>query len=411
MIFLAEAFATQGLLPIIILLGISVITSAFLRLLKLRFLPIFAIQIIVGLFLGGWFNDLIAQNHLEVVVEDLYLMGFVLLMFLSGYDADFSVLKDKDKNTSSHVNVMRVSTIMVILMYILSFGASFLFLQYMEYPVGGIILLTLVFATTFAGLAVPLVHNKGIGESVIGRATSTFATIAELLSIVLLTIYMMVSKVGSGSPWFLLGVVFILILFIIGKKIRLSDYVQKVTAEPSQLPVRTVLFLLLLAVVLSEVAGGEYILGAFITGMLLKVLHPSHKLIHDIEVISFSFFVPMFFIIVGTKIDIYYFFSTPELWSLVLLLASILVLVKTPMLLMMKWYRFKMVFPSMMLLSCTIVVSLAAEHINHSIHVFDPILAEAIIVASVITCIIPTILFQGFMPKNTKVQITEIIMK
>lgn len=409
--FLASSLTTQGLLPIIILLGISVVTSATLRILKLKFLPIFAIQIVVGMFLGGWFNDLMAQSHLEIVVEDLYLLGFVLLMFLSGYDADFSVLKDRDRNTSSHVNVLRVTIVMVVLMYVLSFGSSFLFMKYMENPVGGIILLTMVFATTFAGLAVPLVHNKGIGETVIGRATNTFATIAELLSILSLTVYMMINKVSGGDPWFLLGVVAILILFIIGNKIKIGDYIKKVTAEPSQLPVRTVLFLLLLAVLLSEVAGGEYILGAFVTGMLVKNLHPSHKLIHDIEVISFSLFVPMFFIIVGTRIDIMHFLETPALWLLVLTLVGILILVKIPMFFMMKWYRFRMVAPSMLLLSCTIVISLAAEHINHSIHVFDPLLAEAIIIASVITCIIPTIIFQGFMPRNTKVEIEEILMK
>ena len=83
---------------------------------------------------------------MERVVQVLYVIGFVLLMFLSGYDCNYEVIKRKEE-----VPIVRTVVKMFLLMYLLSFGSSLFFMDYFNNKITGIILMTLVFATTFAG--------------------------------------------------------------------------------------------------------------------------------------------------------------------------------------------------------------------------------------------------------------------
>ena len=68
-----------------------------------------------------------------------------------------------------------------------------------------------------------------------------------------------------------------------------------------------------------------------------------------------------------------------------------LVLTKTPFLILLKWYPARTVIPTMFVASSTIIVALACEHF----HIIEHEFMDALIIASTLTCIIPPLLFDN----------------
>ena len=62
----------------------------------------------------------------------------------------------------------------------------------------------------------------------------------------------------------------------------------------------------------------------------------------------------------------------------------------------MKYYSFKALLPAVLISTSTIIVAIAASHIGLSINLFSVEFSEALILSSVITCIIPPVIFELF---------------
>ena len=92
---------TKFLLPIIVLLGLSIIVSLVAKTLKLGFVPTFVIDIIIGIALKQIFFNETYINEYGSMTEIMYTIGFILIMFISGFDNNvFS--KDIILNSEKH---------------------------------------------------------------------------------------------------------------------------------------------------------------------------------------------------------------------------------------------------------------------------------------------------------------------
>lgn len=405
--------ATQFFIPIIILLGLATIASMLLKIFKLDFLPVFAIEIFIGLIIAGWFNGLMVELELSSVVNGIYTLGLVLLIFLSGYGVEFDVPTDVSINEENdcelckhkkcwkckHINVLKVALILTIFAYLAAIAVSFVFWNHISgNKVLGIILLTLVFASTFAGLVVPILDENHLHNTAIGKTLATIADLSEALSIIFLTILMIVIDVDR-QYWIIIGLLaLIIVTFSFLGKYKVGNFLGRFTEGVDHLATRVIIIMILLFVFLSDLAGGEYILGAFLAGIFTRRAKFSEKIMESLERIIYGIFAPMFFIIVGTTIDIRYILSSWESAGLVLLLAVALLAVELPVLYLLRWYSWKTVVPSVVLMSCTIIVPIAAREINHNMNLFSDHFAESLILASLIICIIGTIFFATRFP-------------
>lgn len=401
-----SGLVTQFFVPIIILLGFATISSVLLKVFKLDFLPVFAIEILIGLIIGKWFNGYIEGLELTGVVEGLYTLGLSLLIFLGGYEVEFEIkdlileehadsdLINKKSSKNKSINAFKVGIILTVFSYIAALIVSIFFGSFITgNKVLGIIVLTLVFASTFAGLVVPILHEKELIHTAIGKTLGTIADLSEALSIILLTILMIVVDV-EREYWYIIGLIaLILITFSVFRKYRVGNIFGKFTEGVDHLATRVVVIVIFVFVLLSNLAGGEYILGALLAGIFVRRAKFSKDIMHSLERVIYGIFAPMFYIIVGTTIDIASILSSWDSISLVLLLAVALIVVEIPVLYLLKWYNWKTVVPSVVLMSCTIIVPIAAREINHNLHLFSDEFAQALILASLIICIIGTIFF------------------
>lgn len=398
------ALTTQFFIPIIILLGIASVTSILISFFKLKFLPTFAIEIVIGLIIAPWFNPFMQEIKMESVIHGIYHLGLVMIMFLSGYDVDFDVYNDYDvdKTRQKHINIFKSVVLIISLIYAFSLGVSVLFTDhFVGNKILGIILLTIILSSTFAGLVVPLIHDEGLSHTVIGKLISTIANLAEALSIIFLTIFMIVLDVDKEYAIILFAIGLFLIAFRLFKKVKVGKLFSKVAEGIDHLPTRITFVILLVFVFLSDMAGGEYILGAFIAGIFVRYAGFSENIITSLSRIIYGVFAPMFFILVGTTIDITRFIADPSTLLLVLYIFVAILSVKIPVLYLLKCYKLNTVIPSIVLTSCTIIVPIAVREINENLHIFSERFVEALILASLLICVTGTVLFKIEFPFGT----------
>ena len=104
------------------------------------------------------------------------------------------------------------------------------------------------------------------------------------------------------------------------------------------------------------------------------------------------------------ELILYILFNTRKFGLLTIFLTLVIILVKIPVICLLKWFNIKTILSMMMVLSCTIIVTFAAEHLGLHLRIFDETFAEALKVASVITCVIPPLLFEWIMPRKEELK-------
>lgn len=395
--------STKFLIPIVIILAISVVVPTLLKILKLKFLPTFAIELLIGVLIAKPFNNLIDSFSMENLIDGIYALSLSMIMFLSGYDVDFSLLKEKKED--NNFSYLKSSILILGLVYLVSFGlACFFATEISITELSKVLLITLALSGVFAGLVVPLLHSEKVAETEIGKFMQTFANLAELVSIVLLSIFMIIVDISKGAWYYgLIMIVIIVIVYIFNKKVKINMN-KDLSSGIIHLPMRLLLLSLFAMVFLSELSGGEYILGAFLFGMLVKTMNVKKQNIHTFEDLVFGVFAPMLYIIIGTTIDFESFINHPQYLLTVGLLFIAILVARLPLLILLKHFRFGDVGPSIIISTCTIIVSIAVEHIGgpHGINVLSYEFCESLILASVLTCIIPPSVFKLFLDFGVK---------
>ncbi|HJV47405.1 MAG TPA: cation:proton antiporter, partial [Bacillota bacterium] len=101
---------------------------------------------------------------------------------------------------------------------------------------------------------------------------------------------------------------------------------------------RGVFALILFFVVLAEKVGTESILGAFLAGILVSLLSPKKEFVHQLTSFGFGFLIPIFFVMVGAKLELAGLFDRRVLLTLPVLIVSFYVSKFVPILLWRKWF-------------------------------------------------------------------------
>lgn len=391
--YISDAFDFRSLIPIVILLTISAIIPIILSIIHARFIPVVVVEVIVGFILSSFpkMQSIFTSGEgFSPLVEGLYVIGLSILLFLSGLDTDFSVMKAKKEQK---FNVGKLTNFLLLAVIIISIGISFLFRKYMNNSIIGIVLLSIVFSSTFASTIIPLIHDNELEETTIGKIICSYATKAEFFSIISLSVMMMtVGMSGEKKPYLLLVVCIILIFVYICTRFFKFNIFEKITDGIIHVGMRLIVALLLGLVILCSVSGVEYILGSFLAGMVIKFANIDKNTIHKVEVVGYGIFVPIFSILVGFRVGMIMPISEFFKWGNLLLIIElflVLMIVKVPFMLLFKWFRLATVFQTMFFVTCTLIVSITVEEFE----VFEPQFANALIVASCLTCIIPPIIF------------------
>ena len=277
------------------LLILVIILSAPLLLNKLK------IPHLLGLIIAG------AINGLNLVLRDSSIIlsgtaGLLYIIFLAGLEIDMGDFK---KN-SGRSFVFGMYTFLIPMALGIVAG-----LYVLHFSMETSILLASMFASHTL-IAYPIISKLGITKDKSVTITVGGTMITDMLALLVLTVIVgMATGVIGEHFWTRLSIsIVIFVLFVvIAFPIAGRWFFKHVQDSISQYIF--VLVMVFLGAYLAELAGIESIIGSFLAGLSLNRLIPrSSPLMHRVEFIGNSIFIPFFLIGVGMLIDYRAFFTS-----------------------------------------------------------------------------------------------------
>lgn len=310
------------------LLIVAVIAFAAPLLLALtpaRNLPIIVLEIVAGIVIGpsvlGWVK-------IDLPISILSVLGLAFLLFLAGLEVELERLRGR-------------LLLFVGLAFLLSLGLALL-VGYGFYATGQVIsplLITIILVATGLGIVIPVLKDAGESTSDFGQLVISAAMFAEFGSIILLSLFF--SSEASSIPtklvllggFALLAAGFAFVVLHLERSKRIATALLRLQDTTAQIRVRGAFMLLVFFVALASVLGLETILGAFVAGVILRLVDGDRMMTHPqfrqkLEAIGFGVFIPVFFVASGIRFDLAALFSSPSTILRVPLFLAALLLVR-----------------------------------------------------------------------------------
>ncbi|MEH7117388.1 monovalent cation:proton antiporter family protein [Neobacillus vireti] len=389
-----------SVLSLLVVVMTAFITPIILHRFKLNFIPVVVAEIIMGLIIGKSGFDLV---HQDAWLSTLSTLGFIFLMFLSGLEIDFTAFSSSKKrevlaNGKKEPNTFVAAASIFAGIFVISLILSYLFV--LAGFINNAFLMTLIISTISLGVVVPTLKEAHLMKTVIGQIILLVAVIADLVTMILLAVFVSIYEAGHGNTWLLLilfgaGVV----LYFIGRRFKTRTFIKTLSTGTVQIGTRAVFTLIIVLVGLSETVGAENILGAFLAGVLVSLLSPNQELVHKLDSFGYGFLIPIFFVMVGVNLDVWSLFSEKKLLLLIpLLLIGLLISKLGPVYLLKIWYDTKTVISSSFLLTSTLSLVIAAATIGERMEVITAQMSGTLILVAVITSIFTPMVFKKLFP-------------
>jgi Kef-type K+ transport system membrane component KefB len=264
-------------------------------------LPAIVVEILLGIAVGsnglGWAT-------VDEPVQVLSVFGLAFLLLLAGLEIDFDRLRGR---------LLRTTALAYATSFALALAVGF------ALRAGSLVkspmLIAIILSATGLGVIVPILKDAGQTMTPFGQVVVAGASIAEVMPIILLSLFFSGESGGVGAKLALLVAfgVFVLAvgLAILGlrRSMWISSTLLRLQDTTAEIRVRGAFLLLALFVVLASKFGLEAILGAFLAGATLRLVDRDESMTHTffhrkLEAVGFGVFVPFFFVSTGMKLDV-----------------------------------------------------------------------------------------------------------
>ena len=273
-----------------------------------RRLPSVVLEIVAGILIGpsvlGWVK-------VDLPIQILSLLGLAFLLFLAGLEVELERLKGRLLGFVSAG-------------FLVSFALALLvgFALYLTGQVLSPLYIAIVLVATALGIVVPLLKDAGESDSSFGQLIIAAAMFAEFGSIILLSLFFSREATSTGTKlvflasFILLAAAFAVVVLRLERSMRLTMVLQRLQDTTAQIRVRGAFMLLIAFVALASVLGLETILGAFIAGVILRLVDQDRMMTHPqfrqkLEAVGFGVFIPVFFVSSGLNFNLAALFASP----------------------------------------------------------------------------------------------------
>ncbi len=374
---------------------------------RVRILPVVVGEIIAGVIIGRSGLGLVQGEG--PILEMMSNMGLAFLMFLAGMEIDFNKLLParRPAGTPSDNGLLRLTLLVYLLTLALAVPGGFLLsrLGVESNPW----LLAFILSATSLGVVLPTLKQRELTHTEVGQSIFFSALLADFITVVLLTVFIITLNRGVNLEIFSVGLLFLafFLVYRIGSRFFSIPGVRSLIRELSnvtvQIKVRGAIAALMAFVVLAGVLGVELILGAFLAGMIISLLKApgDMELVEKLEAFGFGFFIPVFFILVGVNLNLRALASSPS--SLLLLPAMLLValIVKTlPMLLFRRILSWRETLAGAMLLNTHLSLEIAVAVIGVRLGLLSEAANVTVILFASLTVLVMPVLFNFVMPEK-----------
>ena len=267
---------------------------------KLR-LPAIVLEILLGIAIGpqvlGWVS-------IDTPIQVLSLLGLAFLLLLAGLEVEYDRFGGR---------LLRFTA----LAYAISFGLALLI--GFGLSAGGFVksplLVAIVLSATSLGIVIPVLKDADQVSTRFGQLVVAGASIAEIATIVLLSLFFSEETSSVGVRLVLLGL-FGLFVIAVGVAVVGAEHSMRISATllrlqdtTAEIRIRASFLLLAGFVVLAEQLEFEAILGAFFAGAIIRLVDRDRTMTHPLfrqklEAVGYGVFVPFFFVSTGVRFDL-----------------------------------------------------------------------------------------------------------
>ena len=266
---------------------------------------------VVGEILGGMILGGSCYPEEGKVLNIFYQLGLIFLMFLSGYNTDIKV----DKTNAKTISLVFIgATILPMAGSIPFFG---LFKEHFMGSINNELAYCLVFAIGVAITSIPVISkiffDMGIMNTKFSNTVLTVSTFQDLCLWILLNVATKIAQSGEIKLVEMIVIVLVTIgIFVVIALI--SRFIKQIKSEWKPVTFYSLSFVaLLLTCGLLYILGINIMYSAFVVGYLIKAVFGTEETVksrmHSLEHIAFSFFIPIYFALVGIQLNVIHDFS------------------------------------------------------------------------------------------------------
>jgi len=262
-------------------------------------------QLVVGILIGPAVFGLVNESE---IIKELSTIGVTLLMFLAGLETDLQEFRRSAK-AATFVGIGGI-----ILPLIGGYYSGII----LDLGVMKSLFFGLVLTATSVSISVQVLREMGKLKSKEGMAILGAAVLDDIVVIILLA-FLMTFMGESVSIAMVVGkkFVFFIIAVLIAWKVVPWLLDKMAALRVPQAAVGAAITICFIFAYFAELTGVATFIGAYIAGIAIGSTSQGHVIMGKIEVVGYSFFVPIFFVSVG--------FSThldgigENLWLIILL--------------------------------------------------------------------------------------------
>lgn len=377
----------SSLLPFFILLSAGLLSSEIFR----RFnLPYVLGLIIAGVVIGPVLNLM----EIDATILLIGTIGLVFLMFMTGLEVKTENVKRFGKSIA----------IISILNGVIPFIGGFVVGRIFDYNILTSIFIGTIFISSSVAAVIPTLEKNKLLETRIGQTIISTTVFDDLSSLLILSLILQtfVQKTIIPLPVYIPTLILILVIIkLFVSKVEKKYYGKKRGRDLFESELRFIFAVLIATVLLFEIIGMHAIIAGFIIGIILSD-SIRERVEEKIHVISYGFFIPIFFLIVGMETNIFVFH---EISNILLAVSIIATLVTTKLL--SGYFAGRLTNFSKndsWLLGATslpqLSTTLAATYTGLVFGVIDQQLASSIILLSIVTILISPLLINHLTNKK-----------
>ncbi|RLC75604.1 MAG: hypothetical protein DRI61_14610 [Chloroflexi bacterium] len=395
----------SAFLSLLLITGLAALVPPLAAKLRRLRVPIVIGEILAGMLIGKSGLNLVESTPaLEFLAE----FGFVFLMFLSGLEVDLNALAWYSPSRESRP-FRREPLCLALVSFILTLASAFAIsfglvkLGLVQNP----FILELILSTTCLGIVVPVLKERSLIVTPYGQLMLLAALIADFVTLMLLSIAFGILRKGFTLDLmlFLVLMAFFAIAlrvgFLASKAPKLKKLMEELSTATAQMQVRGAIALMVAWVALAYALGIEVILGAFLAGVIVSIITgPEESALREkLDALGFGFFIPIFFITVGSRFDLRVLISSGKALVLLFLLLLTAYGVKViPSLLFKLAFSWRESIAAGFLLSSRLSLIIAASALALELGVISEAVNAAILLVAVVTCTLSPVLFNRLGP-------------
>ena len=400
--------------PLFVIFVIAWIVPLLLSWLEISKVPAVIVEIILGVIIGPYVLDLVPE---EEYIDFLASTGFLFLIFLAGFEIDLNkILATLPIKKLRRVDLISNTLLLALFIYIgsliLAFPFGWLLNQFFDVD---LVFFALLLPTVALSIIVPILKADGEMQQKFGQVLLMEGAIATIMSIILISLYSGVLKHGFRFELLLFSVIFLVFIltYVVGRRLLRIRVFQKLLYRlehaASQIRVRGTVALMLFFVIIANLINTELVMGAFFCGILLSMFVSKERsaLLFKLDGMSYGFFIPIFFIMVGVDLELSALASFKTSLPLILtILVGFVITQVLPALLMVGVFGFKKALAGGILLSSRLGLSIAYGQIGLSLGVISRADNAGIVTAAILASLLSPVIYYLF--NNKKEQFHQI---